>query len=249
MSLLYIQAHSLEAMGISNSSIAQLEQNMTTKNTPPITPDNLFVIYVNLDHRTDRKQQIERQLQNVGWLGATHREGATKHSVHPYYGVPESHISCLKKGLASHKPYIAIFEDDFDFFVSPQDLAVALAELETIKFDVFLLDPGHLKTKEKPTHHPHFFKVDRSVSTAGYLLPASYAPNLIQNFVSGKHLLHLFPEKHLNFCIDRYWSSLQKRDMWLRYYKRTGGQRSSYSDIEQRNTNYNRIQRINAASN
>jgi len=231
-------------MGNFSSSVQPQQQPQQLEQTnpglvSPLTVDNMYVGYINLEHRKDRKAEMERELQKVGWLEASHRQGATKHPVHAYFGVPDSHIACLQKGLASGKPYICVFEDDFDFFIEPNELAQALAELVNWRFDVFLLDSGHGGSHKTATTHPWFHRVTKSISTAGYLVNAQYAPALIQNMKAGKHLIQLFPDRVIEFCIDRYWSQLQSRDLWLAYYKRVGGQRASFSDIEQHVTDYN----------
>jgi len=205
----------------------------------PLTTDNLFVAYINLEHRQDRRQEILRELAKMGWAEGAYREAATKHPVSAYLGVPDSHISCLEKGVASGKPYICVFEDDFDFFMNPQMLKNALQLLPQYHFDVFLLDSGHENTKQTFTTNPLFLRVTQSVSTAAYLVHVSYVPKLIENFKTGKHLLSLHPKEIFKYCIDRYWSVLQRQDTWLCYRERVGGQRVSYSDIAKEERDYN----------
>lgn len=205
----------------------------------PLTVDNLFVAYVNLEHRTDRRAEMETELNKMGWLHATYRESATKHPVHSFLGVPDSHINCLTKGIESGKPYICVFEDDFDFYVSAQEMEMVMRHLSHMDFDVFLLDPGSGPLVDEETVSPLFFRVVTSVSTAGYLCQAAYAQKLIENMKEGKRLLEKDIKQSDKYCIDRYWSELQKVDRWFRYHKRVGGQRASYSDTQQESVNYN----------
>jgi hypothetical protein len=49
------------------------------------------------------------------------------------------------------------------------------------------------------------------------------------------------PDKHNLYAIDSYWMRLQKKDKWMILYPRTITQRPTYSDIEKREINYDKL--------
>ena len=51
------------------------------------------ILYINLDHRTDRKEYVEKQLNSIGLSGE--RFNAVKDE-NPNIGCSLSHLGCLK---------------------------------------------------------------------------------------------------------------------------------------------------------
>jgi hypothetical protein len=71
-----------------------------------------------------------------------------------------------------------------------------------------------------------------------------YYDTLIDNIRQGIKLLLQYPEKHIDYAIDKYWLSLQKKDKWYMIYPLTVTQRSGYSDIEKKEVDYERIMKV-----
>jgi GR25 family glycosyltransferase involved in LPS biosynthesis len=70
---------------------------------------------ISLENRADRREQAEKQFAAVGLLERVEFVLVTKHPQNREQGIFESHIQCLKKGLATGAETILIFEDDVFF--------------------------------------------------------------------------------------------------------------------------------------
>lgn len=220
--------------GLSTPTLYSLVHDMHRLAAPqPVTFDNMYITYINLDHRFDRKQKIEQELHKIGCSTFT-RFGAKKNKVHGAIGCVESHIACLTNGLASGKPYILVFEDDFEFHVSKKELQDCLHDLSHFSFDVFLLDIEGIIPETlafQPTTSPKFFRVIRSYGAGGYLVTKEYALLLLACFVQAHKLMSLYNHKCSTFALDVCWNKLQQKHKWYKYCQLIGKQGSGYSDI------------------
>jgi GR25 family glycosyltransferase involved in LPS biosynthesis len=157
-------------------------------------------------------------------------------------GCAHSHIKALETFLASSFSTCAIFEDDFQFILEKEYLNHILREIytQTIEFDILLL-AGNI-VEEKESEYPFLRRVVEAQTTAGYILTKSFAKILLKNFQESAYLLYEYYTNHQikveNFCIDRHWKALQQRYRWFTLFPKTGIQRESYSDIEERVTKY-----------
>jgi hypothetical protein len=57
----------------------------------------------------------------------------------------------------------------------------------------------------------------------------------------GLKLLLANPEKHVHYAVDKYWFQLQRADRWFLLVPLTVTQLPGYSDIELRETDYDRV--------
>lgn len=92
-----------------------LAQFRSLSSPPPRYPVDV-VYYINLDKRTDRRAQMEAELENVGWSEITTRFSAIANPTAPYLGSLQSHITVLRNFLASNHSRALILEDDVVFF-------------------------------------------------------------------------------------------------------------------------------------
>jgi GR25 family glycosyltransferase involved in LPS biosynthesis len=202
--------------------------NSTFQVQPANNGSTVYTTYINLAHRTDRKQDIESELQRIG-ITEYHRFDAIK-KAHGSLGCSLSQIAALEQGMASGADHIVILEDDFQFLVSPKEYRELLAALCHIDYDVMELESqpawGHLSA----TTHPLLQRVTKSCNTGGYIVNKKYAATLLENYKLGAKLLEVLPQSH--FCVDIFKIMLEKRDKWFCYYKQAARQRPSYSDIE-----------------
>lgn len=195
-----------------------------------VNGSTVYTTYINLAHRKDRKEQIESEFQRMGISNYVRFE-AIKRS-HGSLGCSLSNIEALKQGMASGADHIAIFEDDFQFFIEPIEYQIILRLLATVDYDVFCLDFWPQPFQVFPTTHSLLRRVRKSCQTGGYIVNKKYAATLLQNYELGAQLLQVYPIS--SFCIDVFKILIQKRDKWYCYYKKAGGQRESYSDIDKR---------------
>jgi glycosyl transferase family 25 len=193
------------------------------------------IFYINLEHRTDRKEHIESQLKSVG-LTQFERFNAVK-LANGRIGCSMSHLRCLQTAKDRNYEHLLICEDDTTF-LNP---ALFINQINTFlkknhKWDVLLLSGNNI-----PPYQPideTCIRVSHCQTTTCYLVNGHYIDTLIHNYKEG--IQHLMREQanHRQYAIDMYWLQLQKRDLWLLLVPLTIIQREDYSDIEQCRTNY-----------
>lgn len=195
--------------------------------------------YINLESRTDRKEQVEQELNTIG-LTNFQRFNAIK-ATNGAIGCTLSHLKLLEMAIENNYSHILILEDDIQF-LDP--------DLFKIKFNDFLLlhqnnwDVVLFAGNNIP---PYFhvddtcIKVTRCQTTTGYLVNGHYIKKLYDNMKEGLNKLIKNPQMHFYFAIDKYWFYLQQLDNWYLIIPLTVIQRESFSDIEQRITNYKNL--------
>lgn len=223
-------------------------QNIYCKKWIPLTSDtlksiqiknnnwkeNCDVYYINLEHRTDRKEQIESELSKV--FSSFERFNAIKHS-NGAIGCGKSHIEILKKGLTSDKDYICIFEDDFIWELQSDDVKEKLDSIFTQDFNIVLLSYHYPVVSPKRLSEKKLGFFTNCQTTSGYIINKIFIPILLKNFEDCVSILETKNNK--NMAIDQNWKSLQRFEN--KFYvtsPRLGKQRPSYSDIEKKEVSY-----------
>lgn len=199
-----------------------VEQNVHNGN-------HLKTYYINLDHRSDRRQEIEPELMRMN-LSFT-RVPAIKHDI-GVLGCTQSHIKTLKQGIASGADHILVFEDDFYFTMDDaSSLHQLLQHVMQTNYDVFLLGYCYLDKKNMfATSDKLLKKVFQAACTHGYMVNKNYAKKLLQNFKIG-FLENANRQKPTP--VDEHWKLLQNDDLWLCNASGPCGlQREGFSDID-----------------
>ena len=196
---------------------------------------NFPALYINLEHREDRKNQIEGELKKVGFYNYQ-RFNAIKNKK-GYLGCSESHLECLKLARSNNYPNIMILEDDFEFIIDKNEFQTILNHLSTIDYDVFILSYNTDSSNITDIGDKYLKRIKETQTASGYIVNKKYYDKLINNFEEGLRLLRETDIYH-KYAIDQYWKPLQFEDKWFCYKKRVGIQRESYSDIEQVIVNY-----------
>lgn len=195
------------------------------------------ILYINLDHREDRKEHVEKQLNSIGLSGE--RFNAVKDN-NPNIGCSLSHLSCLKLPKERGWNYVAICEDDITF-TNPglfiKQLNTFLSEFGG-EWDVLMLGGNNVNGHTKITDY--CIKVTNCQSAIGYIVKKHYYDSLINNIEEGIEKLREKPRLRRNFALDQYWKLLQKVDKWYLIIPLTVNQKIDYSDIEKRKMNYTR---------
>lgn len=190
------------------------------------------VVYINLAHRTDRREHMEQQL-GLTALPAdriTRFEAVAK----PDFGIlgcVESHIAVLELALEKGWEWTMVLEDDFTIRSPGRFLSHIESFLQQHRVDVFLLSPTGMMMLTEETAVPRIHKVLTSVTTSGYVIHASYLATLLANFRESRGLLLAHGKGNGNFYLDVYWQRLMKRDEWYTYMPTLGYQYESHSDI------------------
>lgn len=196
--------------------------------------DIKHTLYINLEHRTDRKSFVEDQLSKIGLTGT--RFNAIKMQ-NGAVGCTMSHIECLRTAIRNDYDHILIVEDDVEFTNPELFMELTNKFLSTHdKWDVLMLG-GNIYGKYEKVDDT-CVKVERCSTTTAYLVKREYFQTLVDNFTEGLYKLIRQPELHGQYAIDVYWSSLQSIDNWYLIYPRTVTQKISYSDVQKRDVNY-----------
>tara|TARA_Y100001970_G_scaffold282600_1_gene395775 strand:+ start:792 stop:1409 length:618 start_codon:yes stop_codon:yes gene_type:complete len=194
------------------------------------------VFYINLKERLDRKENIENQLNTLGWKYT--RFDAIKNK-NGKIGCSLSHLKLLQHAKKENLPYILILEDDIKF----TNIHFFKSQLEeflnsNINYDVYLL-AGNVQIPIKIIK-PGILKIFKSFTTTGYIVKNHYYDKLIENIKEGVINLIQNPNNEWN-AIDVFWIKLQEKDNWYISYPRTNTQLPHYSDIKQKNINYDHL--------
>ena len=185
-----------------------------------------LALYINLDHRTDRRAEIESELTK---LSIPHeRLSASSHAVGAI-GCTLSHIRALQRALELDVDVLWVLEDDF-VILNPNMQAIVESAPD---FDVFLGGfNGHC------THYQgQYARVHNSQTTSCYIVKKRFIPTLLQTFQESLECFQKDVNPH-KYALDMYWKRLQPKSLWLTTPNRLGKQRKSYSDIEKRVTDY-----------
>lgn len=86
------------------------------------------IIYINLDHRTDRKDEIEGELEKFNLLEKSERYSAICIKEQGILGCTMSHLEVFKLAKARQYNNVLILEDDFQFLISKEEFEDQLIE-------------------------------------------------------------------------------------------------------------------------
>jgi len=191
--------------------------------------------YINLEHRTDRKEHVESELLKIGITAQ--RFNAIKME-NGAIGCSMSHLKLLQDAQKNNLDHILIIEDDIKF-LDPELFKKQINqffELHKNNWDVILLAGNNIPPYESTDHT--CIKVSRCQTTTGYIVNGHYIKTLVQNVKMGlTHLLNK-PTEHNKYAIDKFWFILQDLYKWYLIVPPTVVQREDYSDIEKRVTNF-----------
>jgi glycosyl transferase family 25 len=207
----------------------------------PVTSleDIKHAFYINLDHRTDRKEHVTGQLTNLGLQGFE-RFNAIKME-NGAVGCSMSHLKILQSAVQNNWDHVLIVEDDITFL----DPALFKANFETFlqrngnNWDVILLAGNNMPPYD--AIDDVCIKVKRCQTTTGYLVNGHYIKKLMENVKMGLTQLIHKPASHTMYAIDKFWFVLQAVDKWYLIIPPTVVQREDYSDIEKKRINYQKI--------
>lgn len=190
--------------------------------------DHIF--YINLDYRTDRREQIETELNNFGL--SYERVSAIRFNP-GLVGCGLSHIKVLR--LAKERGYknILILEDDFTFLVSKETFEEQLRLFFDSKIDYDICMLSYNLYRGMNIGHPSVQKVLEAQTTSGYIVNSHYYDILIHTFETAMKQYQTTHPYHQTHSIDQFWKPLQPVGNWYYFKTRIGKQRASYSDISE----------------
>ena len=197
------------------------------------------VVYINLDRRTDRREQMEGALDALRVPADKRERFAAVEHAHGAVGCSRSHLAVLRRARREGWPNVMVLEDDFQPAVDAGTWDARLARfLDAVPdFDVLLL-AYNLRREDARGGAGGARRTLDAQTTAGYVVRQPFYDTLIANIEASTRQLSASPHRHGDFAIDMYWKRLQPSARWYHAVPRLGTQRAGYSDIEKTHVNY-----------
>jgi len=191
------------------------------------------VIYINLEERIDRNEEIKNELLSVFPEDKILRFNAIKLNGYGI-GCSSSHIEALKIAIENNWKNCLIVEDDakFNNFKNGNNILNALI---TNPYDVIIL--GGVIDYGSGAPEKETFRVKNCQTTTAYLVSNHYYKTLLNNFEEGCNKLKQGMCIQIH-TIDQYWKRLQEKDNFFMIYPVLMYQRPSYSDIQKYHADY-----------
>lgn len=202
------------------------------------------VLYINLKHRIDRRQNILKELEKIGVdMSKVHRIDAVEEKLNGHLGCGKSHCKTLEYAIENNYDNVLILEDDFRFTQSKQYVNDSVNVMLREKFDVLMLTTHWKELIE--TKWNHVSKVISATTTSGYIVKKHYFTTLLKVFQEAvtkmekkllKRIANGDNKKQFNDnnAIDQYWRRLQKEDTFYVFTPYLGKQDGTESDIMKR---------------
>lgn len=155
--------------------------------------DSLDKIYcISLEHRTDRRRLSAIEFAKVGLLERVEYVKVRKHPHNSEEGIFESHLRCIRQGLAANAQRMAIFEDDVVFDGSdPYRVKKGLQFMDRLDhWDMLFL--GCLVSRSRPTASSDVRRIRYRCLTHAYALNRPFAEELAKIQWSGKPIDAIF---------------------------------------------------------
>lgn len=180
------------------------------------------ILYINLEHRIDRKEQIMKTLSEYFFEEIIYRIPGILNINSPAIGIAQAHINALQHAITNNWKHVLIMEDDMIFNEFEKNYK-KLQDLMSSPYDTIVL--GGINVD----YNPETSKLYKCSSMGAYLVHQNYFLTLLNNFKDGlKNLIrediklrHKFlwnPRKFEDgqqFIIDKYWQRLQQKDNWF----------------------------------
>lgn len=238
-----------------------------------LTSDNNDgVVYINLDSRPDKNEQMKGVLSSLGipedkLLRLSAVDGSAvigDYDVMCDYfasrpgalGCALSHIEAIELAIKNNWDRVLIVEDDFLPTGGPNAfwdrLNAGLDELSG-DFDVLLL--GYVRDRglgdlTPISRNSSIARVSFAQTTSAYMVARRYYETLLDHFSECVRCatdqtstrVLMLHSRPNIFAIDQWWKSLQERDSWYAAVPRLSRQRPGYSDIEGMHHDYGRLE-------
>jgi len=202
----------------------------------------MFGYYINLNHRTDRKEHFEKLKKENNFFKNVERMSAIYSKTYGV-GCTLSHIKCLTNFLKRSDKYYIIVEDDF-CLLNKENFNNFIKHFDKIKnddnWDIIVLTPRGITIEKNKISN--FHRIINNQTTTGYIIKHDFIPKLLSVYKNAVvKLMKGYNGPLPNpYCTDQCWKPLQKNSNFLYYKDIYGGQLPSYSDIENKIVNYNK---------
>ena len=197
--------------------------------------------FINLESRVDRLENVQKELRRMGIIGE--RINAVKSKVGGI-GCTLSHIRCLEEAKKRGYEQVFICEDDIKFTdpeLFKQQLQKFLNNKE-IQWDVLLVGANVVPPYQRMGDY--CARVFSAQTTISYIAKREMYDVLLENFKESCNLQMRHPVQQgvsNPYALDMWWKRLQPQYFWWIITPLTVTQYESYSDIENRTTNYDHL--------
>lgn len=195
-------------------------------------------LFINLEHRKDRLEHVTKEFEKMSIQAE--RVNAVRPSSGAV-GCTMSHIKCLELAKSRNYDHVCICEDDISF-TKPELFKEQLNkfyENKNIQWDLLIIGGNNVPPYQQIFDYSA--RVFNCQTTTGYIVKKHMYDILIKNFKEGVQQLAKNPENKQMYAIDVYWKRLQMQYYWYMITPPTVTQYENYSDIENKNTNYNHL--------
>jgi GR25 family glycosyltransferase involved in LPS biosynthesis len=206
------------------------------------------IYYINLEHRHDRLEHIQKEIQKISpsFLNKVERIPAIYTPHLGILGCGLSHEMALEKFITDVEPendniFAVLFEDDFEF-IDEETRSVFENVYKYFKMypdmNVFLLAANILKVGESISGFD-CVRILQSQAHSGYIIRRSYAPILLEIYKESNHIIRKCNYSNHPYCFDVYIQHFQENSGWYAFKSKTvGKQRPDYSDIQNKIVNH-----------
>lgn len=202
------------------------------------------IFYINLEHRTDRKEHILQQLQTINpGLTKVVRIDAVRVEERGILGCTLSHLKAIEEFEKNPDwKTCIIFEDDYTLVNTVQHFNNIIDDLfdKFPEWDVLNLAHCNYGFKYEEVGHQYIKKLIFTSTTSGYCLHKKFAKTLKNNFTEAAEGLRAEVYNY-EFALDIYWKHIIPTANWYVTVPRLGSQWPSYSDIEKKDVDFGGI--------
>lgn len=183
------------------------------------------IVYINLERRHDRRQEIEDELAHHGLSGERFNAVAREPGI---IGCNMSHTQVLREAEAANLENLLVFEDDFQFLVDTPTFYKAIDDFLAlnIEWDILLLSYNLLRGEP---YNELIGRARNAQTTSGYLIHKKCFKRLADCIEAATEKLVATGE-HWKYALDQAWKDIQLTGDVFYFTTRIGKQRPSFSD-------------------
>lgn len=194
------------------------------------------ILYINLDHRIERKERLLKELERLGVSPSqVHRIAGVYHPHNGTKGCLLSHIHALETAQKKGWKRVLILEDDAIFH---HDDTKIHSQITTFFFqageewDLFFLGGSTVQKEKAPWEG--YVQIRKSWCSHAYIVNGPYIEKLLTCFREGYEKIreHIHNNQSYRFSLDHLWLPLQKKDRWYGGVEQVAFQKEGPSDID-----------------
>lgn len=195
------------------------------------------IFYINLDKRTDRREEIEKELQKYNLYDNAERFPAIHTPEQGILGCTMSHLATIKLAKERNYKQVLIVEDDFYFIIPKEEFENELITFfeSKIPFDACMISYNIIQSV--PTEYPFLQKIIEAQTASGYIIHQSLYDPLIKVLEDAIEPLRE-THQHWIYANDQIWKNIQPQTNWYALTTRCGKQRDGFSDNSNRYQEY-----------